>query len=264
MVSLTLLSGQLGKTPFRDRQVSVRNPAGAIDLNLFSLLVEDLTGDRLPDRQSFSLLDLLGLLPGVHRTFCKVAASSPMFCPIEELAIFGGNRSYWLRIALKESERDVIHTKSRLLADSTFRNSFSRVQARTEETGPATVGQMWFETGKHAGWGRSVPRAFLNLKTVALRNTFVPLITNVGYRYYLALHDRLRNLAGVPAMYMIMFYLSSITRYQPYHFDAIFSGGFRWLVNEFLETQPQQFVYLAGSLLAETEVVRPFGGTLTL
>ncbi|HHY0483029.1 YaaC family protein [Vibrio parahaemolyticus] len=46
-------------------------------------------------------------------------------------------------------------------------------------------------------------------------------------------------------IYMIMFYLGSITRYHPYMFDQIFSDKEQWLMSEFLSTQPKQFLYLA-------------------
>lgn len=257
-------SAKLGKMPFRNRQVAVRNPTNATDANLLPLFVEDLTGQRLQDRTPFGLLDLLGMLPGIHRTYSRVAKSAPMFCPIERIDLLREKGDYFVRLILDESERDVAHTKSRLVSDPIFSGSFKRVAADVMLTSPDQK-ELWFETRrKFHGWGAGVVPALKRLRNECLKNAIVPLLTNLGYRYYVALHNGNRDLAGLPAMYMIMFYLGSITRYQPYHFDAMFRGGYRWLVNEFLETQPPQFVYMAASILAETEAVRPFGGSVAV
>jgi hypothetical protein len=42
-----------------------------------------------------------------------------------------------------------------------------------------------------------------------------------------------------------MFYLGSTTRYHPYLFDEIFSQSDQWLISEFLDNQPKQFLYLS-------------------
>src|SRR5438445_3214789 len=248
---------QIGKMMFRDRQVSVRNPPGTHDVNLLPILLREFVNVQVADRTSYRVLELLSLLPGIHRTFCRVAKSSPLFCPAGGFDLLREDGKYLVRLVLNRAERDVLNTKSRLLGDPAFASAFRQVQAGKRE-------EIWCESEKFPGWGRGVPGALKNLRTACLATTIAPLLTNVGYRYYIALHGGHRELAGIPAMFMIMFYLGSITRYQPYHFDSIFSGGFRWLVNEFLETQPSQFVYLIGSLLAGTEVVRPFGGTLLI
>ena len=54
-----------------------------------------------------------------------------------------------------------------------------------------------------------------------------------------------------------MFFLGSVTRYRPYDYDTILGGRYAWLVEEFIATQPTQFLYLLASTLAGVEVVRP-------
>jgi hypothetical protein len=55
-----------------------------------------------------------------------------------------------------------------------------------------------------------------------------------------------------------MFYLGSLTRYKPADFDKIVTHRYSWMVAEFLETQPVQFIYGIASFLGGVEVVRPF------
>jgi hypothetical protein len=55
-----------------------------------------------------------------------------------------------------------------------------------------------------------------------------------------------------------MFYLGSLTRYKPYDFDKIVTHEYAWLVGEFLNTQPIQFLYGLASTLDGIEVVQPY------
>ena len=44
-------------------------------------------------------------------------------------------------------------------------------------------------------------------------------------------------------IYVIMFFLGSVTRYNPYFFDTLMDEKEQWLISEFLNTQPKQFLY---------------------
>lgn len=54
-----------------------------------------------------------------------------------------------------------------------------------------------------------------------------------------------------------MYYFGSVTRYKPHDFDKIVSK-FDWLVNDFLDTDPEQVLYLLASRISGTEVVYPY------
>ena len=48
-------------------------------------------------------------------------------------------------------------------------------------------------------------------------------------------------------IYAIMFFLGSVTRYNPYFFDTLMDEKEQWLISEFLNTQPKQFLYYMAS-----------------
>ena len=48
-------------------------------------------------------------------------------------------------------------------------------------------------------------------------------------------------------IYAIMFFLGSVTRYNPYFFDTLMDAKEQWLISEFLNTQPKQFLYYMAS-----------------
>lgn len=74
------------------------------------------------------------------------------------------------------------------------------------------------------------------------------LVGNNGYTLYLSTSNNLRyRYSQEPIIYIVMFFLGSITRYNPYLFDTLFSDKEQWLISEFLMTQPKQFLYLLTS-----------------
>lgn len=78
-----------------------------------------------------------------------------------------------------------------------------------------------------------------------------------GYTMYLS-NSNVGRYSQESIIYMIMFYLGSITRYHPYMFDELFSDKEQWLMSEFLSTQPKQFLYLATAKALGQSVVKAY------
>lgn len=55
------------------------------------------------------------------------------------------------------------------------------------------------------------------------------------------------TLSSATIIYLIMFFLGSITRYHPYIFEKVLNDKELWMVSEFLTTQPFQFLLLVTS-----------------
>jgi hypothetical protein len=82
-------------------------------------------------------------------------------------------------------------------------------------------------------------------------------IGNSGYTMYLS-NSITGRYSQESIIYMSMFYLGSITRYHPYMFDEIFSDKEQWLMSEFLNTQPKQFLYLATARILGQSVLKAY------
>lgn len=82
-------------------------------------------------------------------------------------------------------------------------------------------------------------------------------IGNSGYTMYLS-NSMIGRYSQESIIYMAMFYLGSITRYHPYMFDEIFSDKEQWLMSEFLNTQPKQFLYLATARILGQSVLKAY------
>lgn len=54
-----------------------------------------------------------------------------------------------------------------------------------------------------------------------------------------------------------MFYFGSISRYRPDDFYKLVVGKHGWMVQEFINTQPLQFIYFLGCGIVDAEMVVP-------
>ena len=77
------------------------------------------------------------------------------------------------------------------------------------------------------------------------------------YVYLCPLAEQQHRLPQLLSMYAVTFYLGSITRYRPHHFDALLKGAFGPRVRDFVTGQPLQFLYLMASEMAKRDIARP-------
>lgn len=198
----------------------------------------------------FKVIDLLKQIPGIHRTSCSVLGHGPRFCPIDAIEFCSDGKQVWTRLRIKRSDRDVKESLPRIRTSQRFRRIFSRAGAGEEE--------LCFETQPVRGSRRGIDTAIGTLSRRLRALGMYAILTQQGYRYYLANFPPRNIMPQLCPVYAVMFYLGSITRYKPHHFDAIISKGYDWLVAEFLETQPSQFLYLLASHIAGVEVMKPY------
>ena len=98
---------------------------------------------------------------------------------------------------------------------------------------------------------------YATLSSVIQQRGIWYFIGNSGYTLYLS-NSTTGRYSQESIIYMTMFYLGSITRYHPYMFDEIFSDKEQWLMSEFLNTQPKQFLYLATARILGQSVLKAY------
>ena len=79
-------------------------------------------------------------------------------------------------------------------------------------------------------------------------------------RYYVYLCPPAERPALLPqllSIYAISYYLGSITRYRPHHFDLVSTGTLGPRIQDFITGQPLQFIYLMASEFSEQDVTKP-------
>lgn len=200
------------------------------------------------------VLDLLAQVPAVHRTYFRVTGETRRFLPVERWDLLSDGRHVWARCYAIGNDQDVRETLGRVGKRRAFRRLFTRIQAeKTHEVG--------WETTAARGRKRGVDKAVSQLAGQIRGVGIWAVLRSTGYRYYFGTFLRSHRIPQLASIYAIMFYLGSITRYKPYDFDRIVEGRYAWLVNEFLATQPQQFLYLLASTMVGSDVVRSWAVT---
>src|SRR5262245_22160153 len=56
-------------------------------------------------QKSFKVLDLIGQVPAVHRTFSSVTGDGPNFCAVRSLNLLCGSSSVWVLLTLSKHDR---------------------------------------------------------------------------------------------------------------------------------------------------------------
>jgi len=77
------------------------------------------------------------------------------------------------------------------------------------------------------------------------------------YRFWVSTIPKRKRLAQLAAAYQAMFYFGSVTRYRPDDFHKLADGKHGWMVQEFVNIQPLQFVYFLGSGMMDAEMILP-------
>lgn len=106
------------------------------------------------------------------------------------------------------------------------------------------------QEGKQFYWEENDSMPNCNVSRLALFN-FSQAIKQKGiwsytdgceYRQFISI-DKSLNMGSISVIYIMMFFWGSITRYHSYLFDSLLTKKEKWLISEFLKTQPKQFLY---------------------
>lgn len=211
-------------------------------------------GGANPTRWDFRIVGLLAQVPAIHRAYTQTFRKAPCFLPVRRFDLLTDGRQVWARLVFIRDDPDVRQTLGKASRLRAFRQSLTQVKPE-DDTGD---GETWLETNAVPGRRRGVDPALRRLAGDLRKVGLWAVLTGRGYRYYLATFEPSERLPQLAAVYAVMFYLGSITRYKPYDFDRIIAGRYAWVVNEFLASQPQQFHYLLASTVAGVDVVRPW------
>lgn len=200
---------------------------------------------------SFRVIDLLRVIPSIHRTFTQVVPSPPIFVPVSRFELRYRRGSVWMRLRLTRTDKDVRD----VLPETRRRRGFTSVFTQVES---GDDGELWFETTSVLARTRGIDTAITQLASRVRECGVAAVLTVQGYRFYLVNTPPALFVPYLAAMYGVIFYLGSITRYKPDVFDKIISGKQSWIVEEFLASLPMQFLYGLVSELAGVDVVRPY------
>jgi len=209
--------------------------------------------------------DLRALLPQVvpgHRLWVEGQGvdGEERFVSIERIEFWqdASQKEVWLRLYLHTDDlRRVNLGHQEFLSRSRIQNLFHEV-AHLEEAGarPLMCLEQTIPLRYNHRPSDEIPKLVDNVRHRFWRTVLSAPPYRKYYCYAAPTSEQVQVLPQILSIYAITFYLGSIVRYRPHHFDRILAGPFGPFIEAFLNDQPRQFIYLMASEFAEKEVTR--------
>jgi len=242
--------------------ITQKSPGPGGNLQVFDEFLSAIRTTGLSADQNFDLLQLIPQVVPGHRLWAQGAGEDERFIAVNDITMMHSKtrKELWLNLYLVEDDLTRFGiTHKDLLDRSRLKGTFRQVTTKkTSNDGRKLVRleQIAVTTYDHR------PSDELQSAVAAMRGHVWATVASVPpyRRYYLYLAPVAEHAAVLPqllSIYAITFYLGSITRYRPHHFDSILSGPFGPRVEEFISGQPLQFIYLMASEFAKQEVTKP-------
>jgi hypothetical protein len=239
-----------------------RSHAGA-PANVFDAFWQALTGGV--GLATNTRLDVVRLLPQVvpgHRLWAEAADEPERFVALHDIKFrhSPSTHTMWLSLYLFADDLSRLAVPHKRFLDETrLAGRFHEVKYSGSVSGRRL---MCLDSVACPRYSSRLSDALDRLITVPVKNSLWTTVASIPpyRRYYLymaPLRDHQQVLPQLLSIYAVMYYLGSITRYRPHHFDSILGGPYGTRVLEFIDGQPMQFIYLLASEFAEREVTKP-------
>lgn len=234
-------------------------------ISVFDDLLGAISGDG---RTTASRFDLPTLMPQVvpgHRLWAAGAGGNTKerFVSLEKIEFWQSpkekkEKRIWLRLYLFADDLRRINLSHQDLLDRTGLNSVVReVACSGARSERALICLEQNDSVAYDHWPSDrVPGLVATLRRYLWRTVLVTPPYRKYYLYPAPIQEHPQVLPQILSIYAITYYLGSITRYRPHHFDVILSSPFGPFVEAFLNDQPAQFIYLMASEFAEREVTK--------
>jgi hypothetical protein len=230
-------------------------------LSNFDELLRAVSGVGLTSRVNLRLPALLPQVVAGHRLWADAVGKRERFISVHSLDFMYTEqpRRVWLSLSIFADDLTRLGVSHRrLLAESGLRDVFSEVRTTESVDGRRLLRFEQITPVPYVDY----PADCVHLVVAGIRmNLWTAVGSASPYRhYYLYLsppRERRARLPQLLSIYAIFFYLGSITRYRPHHFDKILASVYGPRVEEFITGQPNQFVYMMASEFVRREVTRP-------
>lgn len=239
------------------------SPNNQGNLQNFSEFMLALTGSGLAANRDFDVPTLLPqILPG-HRLWASAAKKKERFIAVHDIHTYlnKNTRELWLNLYFVADDLSRIGVSiTQLLGESKLANAFTQVACKeTDDSGRELicfqqVTPLDCRNTKYANSLQSLFHAIQGLLWTTVAS--IPPYRK-HYVYLRPAAEDAQTLPQLLSIYILAYYLGSITRYRPHHFPAINDGAFGPRIQDFVSGQPQQFLYLMASEFSRREIAKP-------
>lgn len=238
-----------------------KSPGGRGEYQVFDEFQQALGFAGLGFQKDYEVVKVLPQVVAGHRLWASAAGRVERFVALHEARIMEDKptRALWLRLYLVADDLtrlSLLHKQ--LVADARLQGKFQQVCSTERFEGRQVL---WFEQMQPLHYGQRASDKVQELVASAKQLLWCTVASVPPYRrFYLYVAPAIEHGQVLPqllSVYLVTYYLGSITRYRPHYFDAIAKGKFGARIEEFIAGQPTQFIYLLASEFAQQNVTKP-------
>jgi hypothetical protein len=227
---------------------------------LFNDLKKTLSGKTDPQGRVYTLKNVMPqLLPG-HRVWCAAAGAQERFVEIDrvEFRFNEATKEVWAEVNIFSDDLTRFGiTRKRLLAESGLSSLFKEVTS-TEVRGGRKI--LKFEQVRTTTYTGRPSDKIADIVKLLKPFMWFSVTTIPPYRksylYLCPASEKSDMLSQIMSVYLVFYYLGSVTRYRPNLFKSIMESKHGSHLEEVVLNLPQQFLYLVASEFAGREVVQ--------
>jgi len=249
----------------RDRQVEgaiIRvHPYSSPRRNAFADFYAALTGKQLRKTKNLRLGYLLPQILFGHRLWCSAARTRDRFVPMQKIEFIESRtaRQTWIRFVIKREElRRSNISQQTLLRESRLSDDWAVVRVDDAEFPEDKF--LWIEAVTPRTYTHRASDELFEIASELKRNLWSSVLLHPPYRrYYLYVAPHNEQSAVLPqllSMFVVIFFLGSITRYRPHHFERLLDTRYGPHLIGAVDEIPMQFVYLLASEILSREVTK--------
>ncbi len=216
------------------------------------------SGRRLGNNHQFRLGHLLPQILTGHRVWCAAASAAERFVGVDDLQFLTGpnDRSIWIRVSLREDDVRRLNLSYAQLLRRTLLGPGWRIARPDRKAKCICIEKATPHRYTHRPSDHLIHVVNELRKALWTSVLLVPPYAKY-YLYVTPPAERTHTLPQLLSIYAIMFFLGSITRYRPHHFEAIHNGPYGAPIEGFLNEAPSQFLYLLASEFLKQDVSKP-------
>jgi hypothetical protein len=197
------------------------------------------------------------ILPG-HRLWCYATSRKERFLSVENFEIRHARtaKQVWLNLYLARNDLDRLgFSEAKALSEAGFAGDFEVAN------GASTGDVVCFQQRNPESYGTDAAEALARIILKAKNRVWETVKITSPYRkpyiYCCPSSERKARLPQMLSVYLLMYFLGSVTRYSPLYFEDLLESKYGPLFETFVSESSTQFLYLMASDILGREVSKP-------
>ena len=250
-----LMTAQIKAFPTRKQR------QGRLVINAFDEFNVALAGSGLTQQVTYPVADITAQILFGHRLWAEASRRKERFIGLDRIEIrhTPDSKQVWVNLVIPE--RALVwrgRSKASVISDGDLAPDFDYVRgAIDDDSVPLWILQ---QVSPVAYGHRPSDDLMTAIELVKPRLWRAMTAGHPFRRYYVYLSDPAESRLRQPlSVYALMFYLGSVTRYNPPLFREMIEGRYGAFIREFIHAQPKQFVYSVACEFRQQEVSKASG-----